>query len=212
VSALLAQHQDPSEFLGVLAVGQAATVGQDPLPGVTAELSQIKQQARALRVTQLDDTKATASAVLAEIEAHSWVHLACHATQNTVEPTKSTFHLHNSSLNLATIMSKSLNCGGVAYLSACQTATGDENLPEEAVHLAAGMLMAGYSTVIATMWSISDLDAPLIARIVYAGLMEGGIADSRRAAKALHVATAHLRSEIGEKEFTRWIPYIHIGI
>jgi hypothetical protein len=74
------------------------------------------------------------------------------------------------------------------------------------------MLMAAYSTVITTMWSIRYVDAPLVVQDVYAGLTEGGIADSRGAAKALHMAPAHLRSKIGEKEFARWIPYIHIGI
>ncbi|KAI0082963.1 hypothetical protein BDY19DRAFT_981531, partial [Irpex rosettiformis] len=48
----------------------------------------------------------------------------------------------------------------LAVLSACQTATGDEKLSEEAVHLAAGMLNIGYKSVIGTMWSISDYIAP----------------------------------------------------
>ncbi|KAF8597919.1 hypothetical protein BDV93DRAFT_512982 [Ceratobasidium sp. AG-I] len=37
----------------------------------------------------------------------------------------------------------------------------------ECVHLAAGMLIAGYPSVIATMWSISDDDAPSVADKVY---------------------------------------------
>jgi CHAT domain-containing protein len=37
-------------------------------------------------------------------------------------------------LDLVTIMNKSLNRAGVAYLSACQTATGDENLLDKIVH------------------------------------------------------------------------------
>ncbi|KAJ6529941.1 hypothetical protein DFH09DRAFT_934658, partial [Mycena vulgaris] len=46
-------------------------------------------------------------------------------------------------------------------LSACQTARGAKGLQEESVHLAAGMLLAGYRGVIATMWSIMDT-LPLI--------------------------------------------------
>lgn len=41
-----------------------------------------------------------------------------------------------------------------AFLSACQMATGDEQLTEESVHVAAGMLLAGYGSIVATMWSI----------------------------------------------------------
>ncbi|KAG9099567.1 hypothetical protein FS749_000935 [Ceratobasidium sp. UAMH 11750] len=214
LNALLATRHKPSSFLGVLAVGQAAAAGQAHLPGTIAELAQVKRHANGLSVTQLDGYDATASAVLAQMQTHSWIHLACHAIQNPVEPTKSAFLLHDSTLDLATIMSKSTtSCkGGLAYLSACQTATGDKDMPEEAVHLAAGMLMAGYSSVIATMWSIGDADAPVVADKVYAKLMEGGVADIKRAARALHMAVAELRDKVGEKEYERWVPYIHIGI
>ncbi|KAF8604318.1 hypothetical protein BDV93DRAFT_555591 [Ceratobasidium sp. AG-I] len=92
------------------------------------------------------------------------------------------------------------------------TAKGDSNLPDEAVHLAAGMLMAGFPSVIATMWSIRDEDAPLVAEEVYASLLEGGEPDSRRAGRALHAAVERLREKVGEKEFASWVPYIHLGI
>ncbi|CAE6496907.1 unnamed protein product, partial [Rhizoctonia solani] len=110
-----------------------------------------------------------------------------------------------------TINRRSFKNKGLAFLSACQTATGDENLPDEAVHLASGMLMAGYASVIATMWSVHDEDAPLVADKVYAQLMkEGGIRNGE-AGKALHTAVAVLRETVGERKFERWVPYIHIG-
>ncbi|THU78663.1 hypothetical protein K435DRAFT_886958 [Dendrothele bispora CBS 962.96] len=94
-------------------------------------------------------------------------------------------------------MKLSLKNAELAVLSACETATGDENLPEEAVHLAAGMLAVGYPSVIATMWSIGDSDAPLIADKVYANLL--GPLDNSESQKAkltpayaLHEAVKHL--------------------
>jgi CHAT domain-containing protein len=39
-----------------------------------------------------------------------------------------------------------------AFLSACETAKGDHDYADEAVHLAASMLFAGFKSVIATMW------------------------------------------------------------
>lgn len=48
----------------------------------------------------------------------------------------------------------------LAFLSACQTAVGDEKIPEESAHLAAGMMVVGFKGVVATMWSIGDADAP----------------------------------------------------
>ncbi|KAG8704033.1 hypothetical protein FRC11_010267, partial [Ceratobasidium sp. 423] len=160
----------------------------------------------------LDGYHATSQAVLSAMEHHGWIHLACHAYQDIQEPTKSCFFLHDGTLCLDQITRVTSHNKGLAFLSACQTATGDEELPDEAVHLAAGMLMAGYSNVIATMWSIVDEDAPLIADGVYAQLLKGGYMDSREAARALHLAVGQLREKVGDKAFSRWVPYIHMGV
>ena len=57
------------------------------------------------------------------------------------------------------------------FLSACQALTGDQKMPDEVVHLADGMRIGGYPSVIVTMWSISDSDAPLVADQVYGQLI-----------------------------------------
>lgn len=212
LQALLTPHPTPADFNGILAIGQAnANLGAGALPGTIAELTEIQKLASGLRFTRLEEEKASPATVIAEMKQHSWIHLACHATQNLVDPTKSAFQLHNGLLSLKSISQNSFKNAGLAFLSACQTATGDEKLPEEAVHLAAGMILAGYPTVIATMWSIKDSDAPLIAEKVYKRLLEGKVADTRKTAKALHEAVDYLRGEVGEKAFVRWVPYIHIG-
>ncbi|QRV87054.1 CHAT domain protein [Ceratobasidium sp. AG-Ba] len=101
---------------------------------------------------------------------------------------------------------------GLAFLSACETATGDRVLPDEATHLAAGMLISGYPSVIGTMWSIMDEDAPLVAEIVYSELLRDGKMDHTRSARALHKAVKVLREKVGEKQIRRWAPFIHIGV
>jgi CHAT domain-containing protein len=99
----------------------------------------------------------------------------------------------------------------LAFLSACQTATGAKRLPEEAVHLTAGMLLAGYCGVIATMWSIKDNDAPFVADEVYAYLFKDQRLEPKRAAHALHHAVQKLRKDKGVP-FLSWVPFIHVGI
>ncbi|KDN33379.1 hypothetical protein RSAG8_13528, partial [Rhizoctonia solani AG-8 WAC10335] len=196
----------------VLGIGQAATPGRSALPGTTLELKQLEFHIQnKAEYSQLMGHEATTTAVLDAMAEHDWVHLACHAHQNVEDPTKSGFFLHNGTLDLASINRKSFKNKGLAFLSACQTATGDEKLPDEAIHLAAGMLMAGYSSVIATMWSVSDKDAPFVADKVYDQLVRDGKVGNGEAGKALHNAVAELRDKIGEKEFGRWVPYIHIG-
>jgi CHAT domain-containing protein len=40
----------------------------------------------------------------------------------------------------------------LAFLSACETAKGDKEQPDQTVDLAAAMLFVGFRSVIATMW------------------------------------------------------------
>jgi CHAT domain-containing protein len=212
LTALLHSSQTKSKsFTGILAIAEPSS-----LPATKQEVQLIKEQFTGLPFTQLIGEQATVSNVLHEMNSHSWVHFACHGIQDAVEPTKSAFILHNHSrLDLQTIMKKPLHHAQVAFLSACQTAAGASKLPDESAHLAAGMLMAGYSTVFATMWSIRDQDAPLVARDVYVHLLEGikdlGICEGK-AAKALHLAMVELHKRVGVKNFMFWVPFIHIGI
>ncbi|CEL53318.1 hypothetical protein RSOLAG1IB_06285 [Rhizoctonia solani AG-1 IB] len=196
----------------MLAVGQANTLGQSSLPGTSIELDFIKAHSQGkVQYTQLTDAQATVTAVLDAMEYHDWVHLACYAHQDTQDPTQNGFFLHDGTLDLASINRRSPTSKGLAFLSACETAPGDEIPPDEAIHLASGMLMAGYSSVIGTMWPVVDEDAPFVADKVYGQLMQDGKVGNGEAGKALHSAVAALRERVGEKSFGRWMPYIHIG-
>ncbi|KAG9088690.1 hypothetical protein FS749_001959 [Ceratobasidium sp. UAMH 11750] len=214
VSARKPRTSSPAKFSGILAVGHMSAIPDrklQALPGTRDELDRVQAHAKGLLFTRLDEANARTDSVLQAMKERSWVHLACHASQNKTDPTKSAFHLHDADLDLDTISRNPLENAQFAFLSACQTATGDSDLPDESIHLAAGMLNAGFPTVIATMWSINDKDAPIVADKVYECLLEGGVPDSGKAAKALHKAVTHLRQQIGEDEFERWVPYIHLG-
>ncbi|KAG9094274.1 hypothetical protein FRC06_010990, partial [Ceratobasidium sp. 370] len=203
ISSLRQPISSPTPFSGILAVGQSATRGLEPLPGTREELNSIQGLASGIVFTRLDEENACTDAVLEAMKGHSWVHFACHGSQARGDPMKSALHLHDGRLDLATIHHHPLKNAQLAFLSACQTAAGDSELLDESIHLAAGLLMAGYQTVIATMWSISDKDAPLVAEKFYECVLEGGVPDSRKAAKALHKAVASLRQTIGLDEFAR---------
>jgi CHAT domain-containing protein len=142
----------------------------------------------------------------------NWLHLACHGVQRQDEPTKSALILEDGHLTLGEIIKLDLPKAEFAFLSACQTTTGDEKLSDEAVHIAGGMLLAGYRGVVATMWSIEDDLAPEIADEFYRRVMEdGGRPDNRKAAEALHYSVQRLRRK-GEVPLISWIPFVHLGI
>ena len=168
----------------------------------------------------LEDAAATAARVTEEMNAYSWVHFACHGIQDP-EPLKSGLHLHDGRLELLEMMKRRIPDADHAFLSACQTGTGDEQLADEAVHIAAGMLAVGYRGVVATMWSISDAHGPEIAEGFYQHLLNAGSAeageqrlDSTCAAYALDHSIQKIRQKLGdgERALLTWVPYVHFGI
>ncbi|KAG8724148.1 hypothetical protein FRC09_000106 [Ceratobasidium sp. 395] len=203
----------PPEVRGIVGVGQEFTEGSSHLPNTVTELNQLQAQAQSqeIQFTRLDGNKASATSVLEAMKSHSWIHLACHASQNATHPTRSSFHLFQSQLDLGTLGQELLEHAELAFLSACQIATGDERLPDEAIHLAAGMLMVGYRAVIATLWSIKDKDAPTVTNHFYSRLLNGGRPNAEGAAEALHDAVECLRKEVGEEAVIRWAPFVHFG-
>jgi CHAT domain-containing protein len=79
------------------------------------------------------------------------LHLACHGAQRP-DPLASAFILRDEDLSIQELMKLELKHASMAFLSACQTAKGDKDQPDQAVHLAASLLFCGFKSVIATMW------------------------------------------------------------
>ncbi|CCO34723.1 hypothetical protein BN14_08830 [Rhizoctonia solani AG-1 IB] len=213
LAALLAYNPtEPAYVPRMLAIGQEATPGHSPLPNITQELGHIKNRTQDKVIySQLTGDQATTTAVLDAMEQYDWIHFACHARQNISDPTRSGFYLHDDALDLAAVNQRFFKNKGLAFLSIRQTEMGDEKLPDEVIHLASGMMIAGYPSVIATMWSVMDDDAPFVTDKIYGQLMKSRKVGNGEAGRALHRAMAALREKVGEKEFRRWVPYIHIG-
>ncbi|KIJ34190.1 hypothetical protein M422DRAFT_182363, partial [Sphaerobolus stellatus SS14] len=202
----------------LLAIAQSSSAGQQKLPGTADEIKYIKaaiEQSKALTLMTLVEENATLKNVVSELKTATWVHFACHGVQNPDHPTESALLLAGKDrLTLAMLTSLEITHGGLAFLSACQTAKGDEKLSDEAVHLSAGMLATGFGGVIATMWSVGDQVAPQVARDVYKYLKESGM-DVCEAAHALHLAVENTRNNMqGEDDaaFISWVSFIHMGM
>ncbi|KIJ34392.1 hypothetical protein M422DRAFT_182179 [Sphaerobolus stellatus SS14] len=204
--------------LKLLAIAQPSSAGQQKIPGTVDEIRYIKQaveESGALTLMTLIGEKATLENVVSGLKTATWVHFACHGVQNPAHPTESALLLAGKDrLTLARLTSLKITHGGLAFLSACQTAKGDEKLSDEAVHLSAGMLASGFGGVIATMWSVHDQVAPQVARDVYKHLKESGM-DVSEAAYALHSAVENAQNNMqGEDDaaFISWVPFIHMGM
>jgi CHAT domain-containing protein len=178
----------------------------------TVELDYIQNHFASQEHIVLEGKEGTKKQVTQGMEDCTWIHLACHGVQRPDEPTKSALILEDGHLTLEEIIELNLPKAEFAFLSACQTTTGDENLSEEAVHIAGGMLLAGYRGVVATMWSIQDDLAPDVTNGFYGHIMKDkGRPDSRKAAEALHKSVQAIRKK-GNVKLTDWIPFVHLGI
>lgn len=207
----LRRRPDDDGHRSMLAVGVPENqAGDPPLAAVEPELAAVREHVpdgyRALTRDQ-----ATRAAVLARLPDSAWTHLACHAIQNPVEPARSALRLWDGEIAAADIAGLRLDHPQLAFLSACQTASGAPRLADEAIHLAAAMNTAGYRHVVATLWSIHDQHTPDLAGDFYRGLTgANGAPSAAPAGAALHHAVNRLRAAL-PTDPTRWAPYVHIG-
>ena len=201
----------------ILLVGQPDAPGHPSIPNVTLELERVGAVVQSIAQTSvLQRSDATSIAVLSGMADAHITHLACHGLAST-DPLNSAIVLHDGHLEVNRLMRTPLPSARLVFLSACQTARLSPAEPDESINIASAMLSAGFRTAIATMWSISDLDAPVVVEHYYKRLLELRSDGAARkgetgAAYALHEAVGHLRENIGETKFERWVPFVHFGI
>jgi CHAT domain-containing protein len=199
-------------YFKALSVIQPSAPGVSCIPNTKQELDNIRRHLGDRDHIVLEGVEGTRQKVMKEMEECHWIHLACHGVQRPDEPTKSALILQDGHLMLEELVKLRLPKAELAFLSACQTTTGDEKLSEEAVHIAGGMLLAGYRGVVATMWSIQDELAPEVTDEFYAHIIEEGKRpDPSKAAEALHASVQKLRKKSGVS-FIDWIPFVHLGV
>ncbi|KAJ7758832.1 CHAT domain-containing protein [Mycena maculata] len=126
------------------------------LAGARMELAEIERRVPEEWHTVVGETsKATVEATITALGNCSIAHFACHGVQDIVNPLNSGLVLSDGRLGIAELMRRA-SVGdsnlSLAFLSACETAKGDNSTPDEAMHLAGVMLFAGFRSVIGTMW------------------------------------------------------------
>ena len=211
LSALLKGSHHRGRLTGKPKLLAVALPLESGLPSVKKEIDILEKHARGHTFSKLMESDATVQNVVEGMKESNWVHFACHGVQEISDPTMSALLLAKEArLTLLDMTKLSFPNAELAYLSACQTATGVKELSAEAVHLTAGMLSAGYCGVIGTMWSINDNDAPKVADAVYAHLLKDPNPDVTQAAFALHEAVKKLCDE--STSLFSWVPYIHVGV
>jgi CHAT domain-containing protein len=163
LTALLrAQQSNPSFHrreakLGLVAAMETWDTNLPPLRYVEDEINLVRAAAKGASLP-IDDInscvgRATTVARVSEVLKNTnFVHIACHGTQNVTNALSSGYCLSDGILSVSRLMDLDLKSTLFAFLSACETAKGDEKQPDQIVHLAAAMLFVGFRSVVATMW------------------------------------------------------------
>ncbi|KAH9474316.1 hypothetical protein JR316_0012774 [Psilocybe cubensis] len=208
LSALIRARSKISKSQGVpklLVVGQS---GKD--------LHRVKNEVDVIRryednVDVLMDSEATRNAVLSGIMDHSRVHLACHGhLGDDNQPFRSSFELYNERLELLELIQAKLPHAELAFLSACHSAAGDTQTPDESIHLSAALQFCGFRSVVGTLWEMHDEDGPTIAKHFYDYIFSNGsTANFKESAQALNIAIREMRKQGVPLE--RWVMFVHTG-
>ncbi|KDQ52923.1 hypothetical protein JAAARDRAFT_446880 [Jaapia argillacea MUCL 33604] len=211
ISALLPSSAPSSPVIphpSLLAIRATETEFQS-LPGAIDEVRRM-QKVCGSAITTLEGQDATVESVLSGLQICDLVHFACHGVQDI--NFQSALLLSDGRLEVSRLVHERLPNARFAFLSACETAMGDREFPDEVDHIAMTLLSAGFKGVVGTLWSIEDRDGPRIAEEFYSYMFRNsnGSVDISDAAFALHRAVRQIR-ESGAS-FVRWLPFIHIGI
>jgi tetratricopeptide (TPR) repeat protein len=197
-----------------LIVAMPDTPGEAALPGVRAEISRLTALMPACLV--LEGAAATRDSVLAALPGHPVAHFACHALSADGDSADASRLIVTDDaarpLTVACISRLDLPQADLAYLSACSTAGPDLD-GDEGGHVTAAFQLAGYRSVIGTLWPVQDRTASRVAAVVYAELTAGGVRSPATdgSALALHHAIRQLRAaNLGSP--VRWTAHVHVGV
>ncbi|KAG2151608.1 CHAT domain-containing protein [Suillus bovinus] len=215
IKARRSHERSPS--VPFVAIGQNRPAGASfTLDAVEPELELVRKllpPSPTVSFSKITSVDATKSRALCALRDNTWLHLACHGTQNIAEPFKSAFLMRDEPLSLLDITQTDLSQHQFAFLSACETAVGDHYTPDEVIHLAAGLQFAGVKSVIGTLWKVNDSTVHRLVEAFYKNLCGNGTMNSKRAARALHQAVLSLaRDKDNPLPLDQRILFVHIGI
>jgi CHAT domain-containing protein len=150
--------------------------GLAQLPAVDREIDAIRPYYRHPLVLRAES--ATADRILTAMAEADVIHIAGHAVADEVFPAESRLFVAPSAgdsgeLRPEKLAGVRLPGGSVVVLSACDTFAGRVYRGEGPMALARPFLAAGASSVIATLWPVTDRAAEAVARAIHEGLSAG---------------------------------------
>ena len=210
VTSRAPEHPPDGAVPGALAVAMPHTPALGPagdLPSARAEMSVVSRHFP-MAVT-LAGAGATRAATLAAIRSASIAHFGCHATTVPADPSRGRLLVHDGAILITELQALPAWRRGLAFLSACDTASARGDIPDEFVHLASAFQVIGFEHVVGTAWQVPDDIALAVTEGFYAGVWDPAIGRNADRAAALHASVAAALATDPLNPFP-WA-YVHYG-
>ncbi|QDA58419.1 CHAT domain-containing protein [Thermomonas aquatica] len=148
----------------------------DPLPGAEREVHELSQQfpgAKLFFKDEANKTNFTANAPQSRL-----VHIAAHAMADTLDPLHSKVlladeHGQPNYLEAKDVLGMDLGNVAMIALSACESGLGRVDNGDEVLGFTRSFLSAGTSTLLASLWPVSDAATEKLMTTLYADLAKG---------------------------------------
>lgn len=199
IAARLAQRT-PTASPQLLAFGNPTINPEvaDPLPGAEKEVHELAQRFPGARLFFRDE--ASKENFASNAPASRLVHIAAHAMADTLDPLHSKVLLADKDgkpnyLEAKDVLGMRLDNVAMIALSACESGLGRVENGDEVLGFTRSFLSAGTSTLLASLWPVSDAATEKLMTTLYTDLAKGievqdAMRDAQRAVMA-DQATAH---------------------
>jgi CHAT domain-containing protein len=180
------------------------------LPHAAAEADSIAQYfpdgSRAL----LYGDAATKDQIITQASRHTYLHITCHGSFSSDNPSQSSLHLADGPARLDELRSLlPFEKFHLITLSACETGLLDHRrAPYEWLGIAGTLTRAGATDVICTLWSIDDMATAQLMNHFYRSL----ISERVPPAQALQRAQTAIRNEPHLRHPFYWAAFMHVGV
>jgi hypothetical protein len=204
------EHPPDGAVPGTLAVAMPHTPALGPAGDLASAMAEMQVVSRhfPMAVT-LAGAGATRAATLAAITNASIAHFGCHATVVPADPSRGRLLVHDGTIPITELQALPAWRRGLAFLSACDTASARGDIPDEFVHLASAFQVIGFEHVVGTAWQVPDDITLAVAEGFYAGVWDPEAGRNADPAAALHASVAAVLATDPLNPFP-WA-YVHYG-
>ncbi|WP_103062922.1 CHAT domain-containing protein [Actinomyces qiguomingii] len=186
----------------------------DRLGSLEAERRAVNEAMQGARMTRLFDDHATVAAFRAELPKCTLLHVSAHGRLDPDDTFEAGIELADGRFTLRDLAASRTATGRLAVLLTCESASGDFEAPDEALHAAGAAQQAGFAEVVAATLPVRDSSVVPFVTCLYAAVAaeptDGDFASAVARAVADAVDELRLDPRYAVDPLS-WVPYAHFS-